>query len=140
VERWWDAFFADERMDRFRPVVIHGDAWWGNVLQHRGHLTAVLDWEHARIDDPAHDLCGQAHAGEEFMTRTVDVYCGLTGEDQPELLHRARQFAAMREFYGIQWSARMGDEQEMSESIEKLRRGPVLRARERLSPGQRAGR
>jgi aminoglycoside phosphotransferase (APT) family kinase protein len=126
VHRWWDAFLADERMDRFQPVVVHGDTWWGNVLQERGRVTAVLDWEHARIDDPAHDLCGQGHAGREFMQDVIRRYCAMTGEDESTLTHRARSYAAMREFYGIQWSAQMDDEEEMADSIRKLRAGPIL--------------
>jgi hypothetical protein len=86
----------------------------------------VLDWEHARIDDPAHDLCGQAHAGTTFMQEVIRLYSAMTGEDEGELAHRATWLAAMREFYGVQWSERMGDEAEMAESVAKLRAGPVL--------------
>jgi aminoglycoside phosphotransferase (APT) family kinase protein len=126
VHRWWEVFLADDCMDHFEPAVVHGDTWWGNVLQERGRITAVLDWEHARIDDPAHDLCGQAHAGADFMNAVIRRYCAVTGADEQALAHRAASFAAMREFYAIQWSAQMHDEEEMADSIRKLRAGPIL--------------
>lgn len=37
-------------------AAVHGDYRSGNFLQHRGQLTAVLDWEMAHIGDPLEDL------------------------------------------------------------------------------------
>lgn len=36
--------------------LIHGDYRGHNILQKDGVITAILDWEHARIANPAHDL------------------------------------------------------------------------------------
>jgi len=37
-------------------TVVHGDLRNGNILVHKGHLSAVLDWELAHISDPMEDL------------------------------------------------------------------------------------
>jgi aminoglycoside phosphotransferase (APT) family kinase protein len=38
------------------PTLIHGDFWFGNTLWERGRLTGIVDWDGARIGDPAHDV------------------------------------------------------------------------------------
>ena len=39
-----------------RPVLLHGDIGFHNLLLDQGQLTAVLDWEFAHLGDPAEDL------------------------------------------------------------------------------------
>jgi aminoglycoside phosphotransferase (APT) family kinase protein len=38
------------------PTLIHGDFWFGNTLWERGRLTGIVDWDGARIADPARDV------------------------------------------------------------------------------------
>jgi len=38
------------------PTLIHGDFWFGNTLWENGRLTGIVDWDGARIGDPAHDI------------------------------------------------------------------------------------
>jgi len=38
------------------PTLLHGDFWPGNLLWHEGRLTAVIDWEDAKLGDPLQDL------------------------------------------------------------------------------------
>ena len=40
----------------YHPVLIHADLRTGNYLVHEGHVTAILDWEFARLSDPLEDL------------------------------------------------------------------------------------
>ncbi len=37
-------------------VLIHMDYWYGNVLWHRGRVSAVLDWDFASYGEPAIDI------------------------------------------------------------------------------------
>lgn len=37
------------------PTLIHGDFWFGNTIWQDGRLTGIIDWDGARIDDPALD-------------------------------------------------------------------------------------
>lgn len=39
-----------------KPVFVHGDVGFHNMLMDRGHLTALLDWEFSHIGDPMEDL------------------------------------------------------------------------------------
>ena len=55
-----------------RPSVLHGDLWPANVLQHRGHLTGLVDWERAAIGDPALDI-GFAKVGLSLLPAPVQV-------------------------------------------------------------------
>ncbi|MEO8633252.1 MAG: phosphotransferase [Chloroflexota bacterium] len=45
-----------ERVRPNPPTLIHGDFWFGNTLWERGRITGIVDWDGARIADPAHDL------------------------------------------------------------------------------------
>lgn len=38
------------------PTLMHGDFWFGNTLWEHGRLTGIVDWDGARIGDPAHDV------------------------------------------------------------------------------------
>lgn len=53
-----------------RITLVHGDFRPANVLVHDGHVTALLDWELARIGDPADDLgwyLASVYAGEHLI-------------------------------------------------------------------------
>ncbi len=38
------------------PVLIHSDFWFGNTVWQEGRLTGIIDWDGARIADPARDV------------------------------------------------------------------------------------
>jgi len=38
------------------PTLIHGDYWFGNTIWMDGRLTGIIDWDGARIADPALDV------------------------------------------------------------------------------------
>jgi aminoglycoside phosphotransferase (APT) family kinase protein len=38
------------------PTLIHGDYWFGNTIWMHGRLTGIIDWDGARIADPALDV------------------------------------------------------------------------------------
>jgi aminoglycoside phosphotransferase (APT) family kinase protein len=38
------------------PALIHGDYWFGNTIWMDGRLTGIIDWDGARIADPALDV------------------------------------------------------------------------------------
>jgi aminoglycoside phosphotransferase (APT) family kinase protein len=42
--------------DGQRPVLVHGDAGFHNVMSNDGRVTAMLDWECAHVGHPAEDL------------------------------------------------------------------------------------
>src|SRR5262249_469245 len=50
--RAWPAIAATSSPTR----LVHGDYWPGNLLWQRQRLTGVVDWEDARLGDPAEDL------------------------------------------------------------------------------------
>lgn len=39
-----------------RPVLVHGDVGFHNMVLHEGRLTALVDWEFAHVGDPVEDL------------------------------------------------------------------------------------
>jgi aminoglycoside phosphotransferase (APT) family kinase protein len=60
------------------PTLIHGDFWFGNTVWRDGRLAGIIDWDGARIDDPALDvsialndivLFSGTHTAETFLAR-----------------------------------------------------------------------
>jgi aminoglycoside phosphotransferase (APT) family kinase protein len=47
---------AAEGVTANSPTLIHGDYWFGNTIWQDGRLTGIIDWDGARIDDPALDV------------------------------------------------------------------------------------
>jgi Ser/Thr protein kinase RdoA (MazF antagonist) len=64
---------------------IHGDFFPGNVLVDRGRVTALLDWEEARLDWPAIDLAAGvwhfARSDREAADRFVATYVEAGGAE-----------------------------------------------------------
>ena len=62
------------------PVLIHSDFWFGNTIWREGRLTGIIDWDGARIADPARDvasarndlaLLSGARVADVFLARYV---------------------------------------------------------------------
>jgi aminoglycoside 2''-phosphotransferase len=127
VARWWDGFLADRRMRGYAPVLMHGDVWHGNLLMdERGRLTAVLDWEDAGPGDPAEDFAAQMYLGPAFPARSLAAYRAAGGVVDADFAHRVGRLWEANELGGVQFAAVHHDEEEMDDALAKLRAGPIL--------------
>jgi aminoglycoside phosphotransferase (APT) family kinase protein len=75
-----------------RPALVHGDYHPGNTLWRRGRLCGVVDWDFARVDEPAFDV----------------AYCRLDlalldGLEAAEAFLRAYETATQRRVAGLAW-------------------------------------
>lgn len=129
VEAWAERFLSDGALGSFEPTLVHGDLWYGNLLRDPsgGEIVGLVDWENAAVGDPAQDLATQFHLGQAFGNRVVDE-CAA-GRLPEGLRHRVRRLWEFREFTGIALSLDADDPEELRESVEKLRRSPVLSGR-----------
>ncbi len=50
----WLMANVPEKIDR--PVLVHGDAGFHNIIARDGRIAALVDWETAHVGDPAEDL------------------------------------------------------------------------------------
>lgn len=132
LDRWWVELLADDAMFDFVSVLVHGDFWYGNLLVKDGTISGVLDWENIGGDDPAVDFAAQLYQGEAFFEEMVAAYAE-TGEDAADRIHgiRARvgRLFALREFGGLQTAIASNDPVEALESVDKIRRSPILSPR-----------
>jgi aminoglycoside phosphotransferase (APT) family kinase protein len=104
---------ANRPLDPARPSICHGDLFGANILEVRGKVTAIVDWNLVTVGDPAIDLGGQIAASEmsavpgprvmRYAVRGFGVALarGLRRAyakyaDLPE--DRVRYYAAMRAF------------------------------------------
>jgi len=122
VEAWWDELERDEGLRAFEPRLRHGDFWYENMLVADGRLVGVVDWGTAAYGDAAEDLATLRLLGEDFLEETLARY--PAGDDA----FRARidRHWEAREFWGVVLSLELGDDEELSDSVRKLRAGPVL--------------
>jgi aminoglycoside phosphotransferase (APT) family kinase protein len=72
------------------PVLCHGDYWAGNTLWLRGRLTAIVDWDGARIAHPGLDVgyCRMDLAlqhGQGAADTFLDAYESATGMQIPQM-------------------------------------------------------
>ncbi|MDB5702366.1 MAG: phosphotransferase [Sphingomonadales bacterium] len=81
-----------------RPVLVHGDIGFHNMLIDNGQLTALVDWEFAHIGDPAEDLGSIRNAlGAERWDAIMEKYRAGGGPDiEPARLHFFRIWQHVR--------------------------------------------
>lgn len=124
---WWEEVLADEPLDRFSPALTHGDFWHENLLTVSGReLTGVVDWESAVIGDRARDLATLSHLSDSFREAVMVSYAEAGGDVSEEMKHRVNRHRESRELNGIAYSILNKDEEELQESIDKFRSGPVF--------------
>jgi aminoglycoside phosphotransferase (APT) family kinase protein len=67
---------AAEHVEEVEPALIHGDYWAGNTLWSGGKLIAIVDWDDAKLGDPAMDvgymwmdlmILGEREAADRFV-------------------------------------------------------------------------
>lgn len=77
--RW----FRDNPPTVSELTLVHGDFRIGNMLIDDGEITAVLDWEMARLGDPHYDLgySSMPYLAGKLVDRPTDLVCALVERD-----------------------------------------------------------
>jgi aminoglycoside phosphotransferase (APT) family kinase protein len=78
------------RLRRMQPVLCHTDFWAGNTLWLRGRVTAIVDWDQARLCYPGFDIgyCRMDLAlqhGEGVADVFLEAYEAAAGMRVPQL-------------------------------------------------------
>ena len=93
-----------------KPALLHGDFWPGNILWKDGKLTAVVDWEDARLGDPLADfaisrLDTLLVFGQEAMNEFTDCYQAVSQADLANLPYWDLYAALRAAPHLAEWSA-----------------------------------
>jgi aminoglycoside phosphotransferase (APT) family kinase protein len=128
IKQWWDAFLTERAKIRYAPALCHTDLWYEHVLidASSSAITGILDFESARIADPALDLATQLHLGEPFAALVLAAYFAAGAQQDVSFVYRVRRLWEHREFDGLADALRKDDEDEIADAVGKIRRGPVL--------------
>ncbi len=126
VAAWWEAFLNDDRLLDYAPVFQHGDLWFGNLLVEQNCVVGLVDFEEAGPGDPVQDFVPQLYLGERFLRQVMEAYQKAGGVFDPGFAHRLAARWAVREFGGLAYSIKYNDREELADSIEKIRKGPIL--------------
>ncbi|MBX3083993.1 MAG: phosphotransferase [Anaerolineae bacterium] len=132
IATWWERFLVDVNVTAYQPVVCHGDLWYENMLvdDTAQQVTGVLDFENMTISDPALDFVALLYLGEAFVAQVIRAYEKAGGMLGGDFLRRLNWLWGLREFGGVAYSVRFDDAEELADSIEKIRKGPILTPRE----------
>jgi aminoglycoside 2''-phosphotransferase len=121
IGAFWSGYLDDDACFTFTPTLVHRDLVAEHVLfdPATGHLTGVIDWGDAGIDDPAVDFAGvRRQLGDEFAQQMLAAY-------RPALdataLRRMDFYAGMEPFHEIQFAQTYGDAAHLAHGIESAR-------------------
>ena len=89
-------------------------------------MLGVLDFENTAVGDPAQDFAALLYLGRPFAEGVIAAYQLGGGQLGENFDHRLEQLWAVREFGGVQFSVRYDDPEELQDSVQKLRNGPIL--------------
>lgn len=128
VDVWWDRYLHQIAATPFAPVLIHGDLWYENLILGKDlqQVVGVVDFEACQIHDPALDFSPLHYLGMDFVEAVLQHYLPHSAKREDLFRLRMRRHWERREFGGLHYSLRYNDEEELQESIEKIRRGPIL--------------
>lgn len=128
VERWWERFLADDRMEQYEPALVHGDIGAENLLVDGAPLRLVgaLDFERAGVGDPAIDFCRLGYLTESFLEDVISAYVSLGGTVDEGFRHRLARYWELRPFYGAQRAALSDDRAGLDRAVARLRLHGVL--------------
>ena len=122
IVAFWSGYLDDDACFTFIPTLVHRDLVAEHVLfdPATGHLTGVIDWGDAGIDDPAVDFAGvRRQLGAEFARQMLAAY-------RPTLdataLQRMDFYAGMEPFHEIHFGQTHGDAAHLAHGIESARR------------------
>lgn len=101
-------------------VFCHGDWTDGNVLAVDGEITAIIDWEAARVGDPLRDLSRAAWGASLKDERSFDALVDAYGADR----EAARAWAPIHAAELWLWFAEAGPPEYLADLTERLRRWP----------------
>jgi aminoglycoside 2''-phosphotransferase len=122
IVAFWSRYLDDDACFAFTPTLVHRDLVAEHVLVDTatGHLTGVIDWGDAGIDDPAVDFAGVwRQLGEDFAHQMLAAY------RQPldtALLRRMTFYAGMEPFHEIHFGQLHGDAAHLAHGIAWARR------------------
>ncbi len=119
IERRWALATDDPGLWPDAMTVVHGDICPPHLLEKGGRLTGLIDWESARVADPALDLAGVLSCwGEEAFSSVLVRYRRQAAQrgwtPAPRLVGRARFLASLMPLHTIVHGLDSGREEYIS--------------------------
>ncbi|WGR93702.1 phosphotransferase family protein [Bradyrhizobium sp. ISRA435] len=84
---WGGRWLHENCPQRPRCTIVHGDYRIGNFIEHKGRITAILDWELTHLGDPHEDLAWAMMP--TFNARSRKLYGVLECAEVIDLYQRA---------------------------------------------------
>ncbi|MGN8246485.1 phosphotransferase [Cellulomonas soli] len=120
--RRWEEMLEDVALWRFRPTVVHGDLTSEDVLVRDGVVAGVLDWNEAKVADPADDLAWVLVAAPQDAAEAVMEAYQLrrTELTDPHLTDRALLAGELALARWLLHGVRVHDEAIIADAVEML--------------------
>jgi len=97
------------RPPHFELVLVHGDLGPDHILWSEEHLTGVIDWSDARIDDPGLDFAWLLHgSNKDFAETLLETYSTEGGRVDPNFRERALYFHRLGPWHQVVFGLERG--------------------------------
>jgi len=112
---------ATVRRSRFRPVLLHGDLWPSHILWNEltQRPTGVIDWEDARLGDPAANLVALEDLGP---TNLLELGDGHRDRSDRLFWHRVELYWRLLPLWGYLFGVQSKQADTAGRHLEQLRR------------------
>jgi aminoglycoside phosphotransferase (APT) family kinase protein len=112
-------YLQDEQAWSFRPVVVHNDLGPAHILvDERGDLSGVIDWEEISVGDPAADFAWMLGEFPEIGGRILKAF---GGEPDEGFRARARFLYLLMPFYEVIYGQESGQPEFIGSGLEGIR-------------------
>ena len=122
IVAFWSRYLDDDACFAFTPTLVHRDLNTEHVLfdPATDHLTGIIDWGDAGIDDPAVDFAGvRRELGTEFVRQMLAAYHHPL---DPSFFRRMDFYEGMEPFHEIHFGQVNGDAAHLEHGIAPSRR------------------
>lgn len=128
IVQWWEMYLNEKTNFNFSPKFVHGDVWPENFVIDKNlqHLIGIIDFEACGLGNPACDFAPLNYIGSDFLENVLLSYTEKVGIDDLTLRQRIDRQWEKREFGGLLYAIENNDEEELHDSIMKIRKGPIL--------------
>ncbi len=102
---------------------IHGDMWYENFIFSNDYqnLIGIIDWENARIDDPAVDLAALSCISSDIVDKIIDRLAFLS----EDIKDRVKLHAELKDLLSLEYILRYESKNDFRALVKKIKESTI---------------
>ncbi len=103
---------------------IHGDMWYENFIFSNDYqnLIGIIDWENARIDDPAVDLAALSCISSDIVDKIIDRLAFLS----EDIKDRVKLHAELKDLLSLEYILRYESKNDFRALVKKIKESTIF--------------